>query len=357
MKITLQKEFFKDRPYILVENGSMRATAFRYESGVEALKVENDRGYFIILPFQGQQIWRACFDGCDLVMKTKFDEPQPTKEYLETYGGFLLHCGIGSFGVPQENDNHPLHGEIPNAQYQKAYIKCGEDFIAVGGHLTYDASLKKNYTFSPECRLYAGETYLKVNVEIENRRHVPMEYMYLCHINFRPINGAELIYSANYDKEHIKVFKRVADDVPQEQKKALLAYMDAVQQNVTLHHKIGEKEQLYDPEICFAVKYKTDKDGRAYTLQMMDDGAYYVSHPAKILPTGIRWIARTGDEDALGMVLPATGEHLGYENARKRGEIKILPPMGKISFTIEAGYLDKEYAENIKEKIEIIRKA
>lgn len=289
-------------------------------------------------------------------MKTKFEEPKPTKEYLETYGGFLLHCGIGAFGVPQENDNHPLHGEIPNAIYQKAYVKCDDDFIAVGGHLTYDASLKQSYTFSPECRLYKGETFLKVSVEIENRRNAPMEYMYLCHINFRPIDGVELIYSANYDKEHIKVFRRIADGIPEKQKEALLAYMDAVQMHPELHHKIGGAEQLYDPEICFAVKYKTDKNGRAYTLQMMEDGAYYVSHPADILPTGIRWIARTSDEDALGMVLPATGEHLGYENAKKRGEIKVLPPMGKISFSLEAGYLNKERAEDVRKKIEIIKR-
>lgn len=57
MKINLKKSFFGDREFVLTENGGMRATAFRYASGVEALKIENDRGYFIILPFQGQQIW------------------------------------------------------------------------------------------------------------------------------------------------------------------------------------------------------------------------------------------------------------------------------------------------------------
>ena len=355
LKINLKKSFFGDREFVLTENGGMRATAFRYASGVEALKIENDRGYFIILPFQGQQIWRACFDGRDLTMKSKFDEPRPTKEYLKTYGGFLLHCGIGAFGVPQENDSHPLHGEIPNAEYQSAYIICGDDYIAVGGHLAYDEALNRNYTFSPECRLYMGETFLKVNAEIENRRHTPMEYMYLCHINFRPVDGAELVYSADCDKEHIKVFKQIADWVPEEQKHALRSYMEKVQDMPQLHHKIGGASQIYDPEICFAIKYKTDRDGRAYTLQLMDGGAWYVSHPANILPTGIRWIARTRDEDALGMVLPATGEHLGYENAKKRGEIKLLPPLGKVSFTIEAGYLDKEHSDSVRKKIEEIK--
>jgi hypothetical protein len=62
----------------------MRAVAFKYSTGVCAVRVENNRGYYIILPFQGQQIWRAFFDGHDLVMKTKFSEPVPTMEYLQT---------------------------------------------------------------------------------------------------------------------------------------------------------------------------------------------------------------------------------------------------------------------------------
>ena len=355
MRICLQKEFFKEKEYELVSNGSMKVTAFRYSTGVDALKVENSRGYFIILPFQGQQIWRANFDGRDLVMKTKFNEPEPTDDYLKTYGGFLLHCGICAFGVPQEDDSHPLHGETPNAAYRKAYIECGENYIAVGGSLEYNVSFTKNYIFSPECRLYENDTVLKVSVELENRRSKPMEYMYLCHINFRPTDGARLIYSADYDKEHIKVFKQIADNVPKQQAEQLRAYMDAVQENPELHHAVGAPGQIYDPEICFAINYKGDAQGRAYTLQYAEDGACYVSHPTDVLTVGIRWIARTGDEDSMGMVLPATGEHLGYQNAKRSGQVKILPPKGRIRFLIEAGYLEKERADEVKKKIEEIK--
>ena len=182
-----------------------------------------------------------------------------------------------------------------------------------------------------------------------------MEYMYLCHINFRPTDGARLIYSADYDKEHIKVFKQIADNVPKQQAEQLRAYMDAVQENPELHHAVGAPGQIYDPEICFAINYKGDAQGRAYTLQYAEDGACYVSHPTDMLPVGIRWIARTGDEDSMGMVLPATGEHLGYQNAKRSGQVKILPPKGRIRFLIEAGYLEKERADEVKNKIEEIK--
>ena len=48
MRIHLKREFFTDREYVLAENGAMKATAFRYSTGIEALKVENKKGYFII---------------------------------------------------------------------------------------------------------------------------------------------------------------------------------------------------------------------------------------------------------------------------------------------------------------------
>ena len=352
MRVNIKKSFFSDREYVLVENKTMKATAFKYSTGVEAIKVENAKGYFIILPFQGQQIWRIHFLGKDLVMKTKFDEPKPTEDYLKTYGGFLLHCGINAFGVPQSDDNHPLHGENPNAPYEEAYIEAGEDYIAVGGSREYNVSFTKNYKFSPECRLYADDTVLKVHVKLENLRHEPMEYMYLAHINFRPIDGAELMYTGDYKK--IKVHKIIGANVPKERAKKLKAYMDAIEKDPTLHHKVGAEGQLYDPEICFTVNYKGDENGRAYTMQYTDEGACYVSHPVDVLPFVIRWISRTGDEDSMGMVLPATAEHLGYSNAKKAGNIKILPPTGKIEFDLEAGYLDADRAKEVKAKIEKI---
>lgn len=351
MRINLKREFFGEKEFVLVENGSMKATAFRYSTGIEAIKVENSKGYFIILPFKGQQIWRAHFLGRDLQMQTMMDEPQPSKVYLETYGAFLVHCGIEAFGVPSKEDTHAQHGEIPNADYQSAYIDCGEDYIAVGGKLDYDRSFVRNYSFCPECRLYADDTVLKIHIDLTNRRSNPMEYMYLCHINFRPIDGAELIYSTDYDAEHVKVHKIINDSVPKEQADALRAYMDAVQENPALHHKVGAEGQLYDPEVCFTVMYKGDENNRAYTLQDTPEGACYVNHPVDVLPYAIRWISRTGDEASMGMVLPSTAEHLGYTYAKNHGQIKVLPGKSTLSYSIETGFLEPERAKEIKEKI------
>ena len=42
MIINLLPEFFGDREHILVEHGSLTATTFRYQSGVCALRLENE---------------------------------------------------------------------------------------------------------------------------------------------------------------------------------------------------------------------------------------------------------------------------------------------------------------------------
>jgi hypothetical protein len=60
-------------------------------------------------------------------MATAFAESRPTREYLENYGSFMLHCGATAMGVPSKEDSHPLHGELPNASYQKAYVVVGQD--------------------------------------------------------------------------------------------------------------------------------------------------------------------------------------------------------------------------------------
>lgn len=353
MRFYLSQNMFCERELLLAEYGDMKAYAFKYSTGVAAVRVENNIGSFTILPFQGQQIWRADFCGRNLVMKTGFDEPIMTKEYLKTYGGFLLHCGINAFGVPGKGDNHTQHGELPNAEYDVAYIDCGSDkdgnYMAIGGEYEYKAAFTKNYVFRPECRLYESGTILNVRIELENRRSYPMEYMYLCHINFNPVDGAELIYTAPYDGEHIKIYK---SDVNTE----LLGYISRLERNITMHHSVGSDGECYDPEICFAVKYSSDENGRAYTMQYTDNGADFVSHPVNFLPFGIRWISRTADEAAMGMVLPATAEHLGYTHAKESGQIKILKPKEKISFMIQAGYLPSESASNMKDRISEIMK-
>ncbi len=347
MKLNLQKKFFTDKAYTLATHGEFMVEAFRYESGVEALWVANEKCSFIFTPFKGQQIWHFCVGGEEISMQTDVKEPQDTMTYLENYGGFLYHCGLISFGAPDAT--HPHHGEIPNEIYDKAYLICDEDeggkYIILGGELEHNTAFTRRYRFSPELKIYEDSSVFKINVTIENLRSYPLEWMYLCHINFRPFEGAELIASTKYDSEHIKLYRS-------EGSLELQDYFDRLEKDFTIMNKVNRAEQIYDPEICFGVKYLADENNRGYTMQVTDKGSCYVSHPTDILTNGVRWISRTENEDAMGMVLPATGEHLGYENAKAKGQLKVLEAYGEISFTIEAGYIDADAAKSVKGKIE-----
>lgn len=346
MKINLEKSFFHKQKKEFITYGNFKITSFVYQSGIEALEIENSKCSFIFTPFKGQQIWHFKVNGEEISMQTTVKEPQNTMVYLENYGGFMYHCGIISFGAPDAT--HPHHGEIPNAEYDSAYIICDEDengrYICLGGELNHDTAFVRKYKFMPEIRLYENCSMFRINVRVQNMRAYPMEYMYLCHLNFKPIDGAELIYSAKQDSEHIKVYKTNGS-------KQLTDYMDNVGKNPKIMNIVGDNGQCYDPEICFGIKYEADEDNRAYTMQYTDTGACYVSHPADILSNGVRWISRTNNEDAMGMVLPATAEHIGYENAKNKGQLKILGANESIEFYIDAGYISKNEADKVKEKI------
>ena len=354
MRINLRKEFFTDKEFLIAESGEFKAVAFRFSTGIEALRVENSKGYFVILPFKGQQLWDFNFCGRDLKMLTTVKEPKPTLEYLKTYGGFLYHCGVSSFGVPDAD--HPQHGEIPNIEYDNAYIEINKDekgeYISVGGTLDYDIAFVKKYHFSPECRLYKGASVVKVNVKIENKKATPMEYMYLCHINFRPYNGARLVYNVPRDKEHIKVHKIIPDSMTGDMRAKLSSYMDKLESNPAIMDNVGNSDEMYIPEICFALKYNPDENNRGYTMQYIEgEGACYVNHPVDALPVGVRWISRTKDEDSMGMILPATSEHLGYYDSKAKGYVKELGAYESLEFYMEIGFISDTEAKKVEEKI------
>ena len=346
MKLNLQKSFFDYTERELLTYGAISLRSLRYPSGVEAIKVFAKRLSFVFTPFKGQQIWHLAVDGREISMQTGITEPQSSMTYLENYGGFMYHCGIISFGVPDAI--HPQHGEIPNAEYSSAYVECGEDgqgrYVILGGSFEHNTAFIRHYRFSPTLKFYEDGTVINIGVTIDNLRAYPLEYMYLCHINFRHLDGAKLIASTKYDTDHVTIYRPTGSP-------ELDDYVSRLEHDLTLMNTVGAEGQCYDPEICFGITYEPDEEGRAYSLQDTGDGACYVSHPTDVLPYSIRWISRTANENAMGMCLPSTGEHLGYAHAKENGQIKILPANDTLRFTIEAGWLDAPATDAVKEKI------
>lgn len=325
-QLYLTPSTFPEKEHTLVEHGSLTVTAFRYPSGVCALRVANERGSLVILPFQGQQIWSAHFDGRELTMKSMFDQPHPTRAYLENYGGFLLHCGFTAMGVPTGSDTHPLHGELPNAPYEKAWIIAGEDvqgvYLEVGGEYRHTVAFSFNYLARPRVRLYEGHGTFTVAMEVTNLKNTPMEYMYLAHANFRPENDARLEYSAPYDPQHVRVRASIPSHV--RTPPGYADFLKELSEDPQKHHLLSPT-LAFDPEVVFFIDYCADGDGWAHTLQVLPNGsADYIRHRPDQLDHGVRWICRTPDQDALGLLLPATAEPEGYSAEKAKGNLKLL---------------------------------
>ncbi|MEO0916128.1 MAG: DUF4432 domain-containing protein, partial [Pseudomonadota bacterium] len=183
VRIELHQSQFGEGERHLCQTADHAVSTFRFESGVAALRIRNARGEIVVLPFQGQQVWRAVFDGRDLTMRSMFDQPRATRVYLETYGAFLIHCGLSGLGAPGPSDTHVLHGELPNAPYQRAWIEIDEaaGTVASAGSYQHTVAFSTNYIFRVDTRLAANSALLDVGVAIIHGFEIGMRQIHQVH--------------------------------------------------------------------------------------------------------------------------------------------------------------------------------
>lgn len=351
--VSLYESMFGEREREIITQGTFTATTFKFDSGVAAIRLRNEHGELVVLPFQGQQIWSATMDGRSLGMKSMFDQPYPTTTYLHTYGGFFIHCGATRMGVPGPTDTHPLHGELPNARYQQAWLTLGNDvngnYIGISGRFRYTVAFQDNYVAIPEIRLYANKRIFTVNLTIENLKQTPMDLMYLAHINFRPVDHAQLITSAANTPAQIKVRKSIPSHITPAP--GYKEFIDDLAQNPapanTLTPGLG-----FDPEVVFTIKPNSDTSGWAHSMQHLPDGtADYVAHRPEQLPYCIRWISRTPDQDCLGFSMPATAEPEGYSAEKAKGNLQSIAGGQTWRCDFIVGTLDTSSASAMHQKI------
>ena len=259
----------------IVSHGELGAAAFRYPGGVVGLRLANSRGAIVVLPWQGQQVWDASFDGRTLTMKSMFDRPRPTREYLATYGAFLVHCGATAMGVPvpAKGDTHPLHGDLPNAPYDEAFVAAGTDargsYLAVGGAYRHTVAFTCDYAARPLVKLYEGSAMLSVEIGIENLKRTPMDLMYLAHVNFRPLDGGRLVYSAPCTPKTVRVRTSIPSHV-----RPPAGYAEFLQELARdpSRHNVLSPGLAYDPEVVLYLDYLADGGGWSRSMMVHPDG-------------------------------------------------------------------------------------
>ncbi|MEO0637182.1 MAG: DUF4432 family protein [Pseudomonadota bacterium] len=352
-RLYLHPDWFSDTERLVAETAGMRVTAFRFPSGVAALRVTNERGEIVILPYQGQQIWSATFDGRNLTMGSMFHQPIPTRNYLETYGAFFIHCGMTAIGAPGEGDDHVLHGEIPNAPFADAVLEFSEDGgVRVLGQFTYTKAFAHNYTAHASVSLGPSDTLIDVSIEVQNHKHTPMDLMYLGHANFRPVDDGQLVYSATYDANHVRVRRSIPAHIsPPEGYRELL---EQLADDPTESHVL-RPDMTFDPEVVFTLDMQADDNGFAHAMQRHPDGhADYIRFRPDQTPMATRWICRTADQQGLGMAFPSTSEVEGYSAEKAKGQYVELAGGDSWRCDIRLGALNAADAADMARHIDYV---
>ena len=355
MRIELYKSLFGEQEKPLCESAEFTVSVFRFDSGVAALRIKNSRGEIVVLPFQGMQVWRATFDGRELTMHSMFEQPKNTQVYLETYGAFLIHCGITGLGAPGPTDNHPLHGELPNAAMDSAWLDIDDASgqFTVSAQYRHTVAFMTNYNATISTTMSAGSALLDVEVAVKNLKQTPMDLMYLAHANFRPVDNGELHYSATYSAQNVRVRKSIPAHITP--KPGYREFLEQLAEDPTPHH-ILKPGLGFDPEVVFEIDLRAGKDGIGHALHKHPEGfSDYISYKPDEAPVCMRWVCRTPDQDGLGIAFPATSGVEGYTTEKTKGRVANLAGGKTWRITMQLGHLTAAETSDVINTIEKIQ--
>lgn len=344
IRMPLGRDLFGPEARLLVEAGELRATAFTYPSGVEGLRLENTRGQITVLPFLGQMIWEAVFDGRDLRMTSAFPWPRRGASIIETYGAFVYHAGILKNGTPGPKDTHALHGEMPVAEMERATLILGQDaagpFIEVQSEIEYIRGFGPHYLARPQARLHAGRALFNVVMEAENRSTHPMELMYLLHANFAFVPGAEIHQPAPWTPEAVKVRQAIPSHVVATP--AFRALLDDLAVNPARMRKLSEPDLYFPEQVFYVTGLARGADGMTEQVMALPEGdGFSLAHDPQQMPHCVRWIMNDGDAKVAAFALPATCEPEGYTAEKAKGNVQEIAPGATRRFAVTLGHLDR----------------
>lgn len=356
VKIMLQKEWFNLAKMSFLENDEFSIHLFRYSTGICAVEMKNSVGGIIVLPYNGQMVWDAWFHGESIRAQTLFGEPREVDNFQDSYGCYLMHCGPRRIGSDSAHI-YPLHGELPTARYDSAWILLGEDengkYISISGSYEFHSEFNAragHYRAVPECRLYAGSGVLKVCMDVTNLSNYPMEYMYLFHVNNRARPNGRFVQSCKCSSDNLKLLRpEPHDDMPRE----------SIALREELIHRIKEgaavmKDAVYSPE--FVVKFSNlvlDELGFYHFMQIAPEGGadYTGIRENPVIRYFERWWTRTKDRSVLSLASPSTCRTNGYEIQKAEGNVLMVLPEETITGEIWVGHLNHEEAEELEQKL------
>jgi hypothetical protein len=332
-RLPLWRQLFSEQPRTLLVNDDFTVTAFRYASGVEGLRIENARGHLVILPWLGQMIWDAEFDGRDLTMRNMFSEPKPATEVVATYGCFAFHSGLLANGCPSPQDTHPLHGEMACAAMDEAWLELEVGCLRVAGRYEYVMGFGHHYEARPAVVLHKASALFDIQMEVTNLASVAMPLQYMCHMNYAYVAGAT--FSQNIPDEALSLRESVPVHV--QPTESWQAFNQRILQGEASVATLNEPH-YYDPEIVFFAD-KLDRYTNNPEFRMMTpDGTTFITRFSSAeLNYVTRWILCNGDQQVAAFALPATCRPEGFLAAQRNGSLISLASRQTRTFSVTTG--------------------
>lgn len=335
-KIWLDRKFFTESRYVIVESGAFVVTLFRFPSGVEAVEIANSRGKVVALPYMGQMIWDLSFDGLDLKMKNMFAQPKPAACVVDTYGCFAFHSGLLANGCPAPEDAHPLHGEMPCAVMDRAWLEIGEDRVRLMGESEYVRGFGHHYLASPSVSLGAGRTWITIGMRVKNLASVPMPLQYMCHMNYAYVERG--VMTGNLPETAFQLRETVPAHVrPTKQWLVFHEEIKALQKAGKAFCHL-DRPEMYDPEIVFMADH-IDQFGKEAVFEMTSPAGYafFTKFSTADFSHATRWLLYNGDQQVAAFVLPATCRPEGFLAAEKAGTLLWLDAGAEKRFSVTTG--------------------
>jgi hypothetical protein len=352
--VCLHPALFGEKERLFLNSDGVKVSLFRYDTGVAAVRLANERGYTIVLPYLGQMLWDANFDGVRLGMGHRYPAPRPAKVISETYGCLAFHSGLLRNGSPSPADTHQLHGEFPCAALESATLEVDSDgrgaFVRLAGRREHIDGFTSHYLARPSVTMRPGNTLLEIGMAVENCSDAPMDLMYNCHINFAFVEGGRILQAAEYTPENVSVRTAVPEHV--KATPAYLKLLDDLGVNPGLMASL-DPSLGFDPEQVFYLSsLGCDEAGRTHVMLRRPEGdGFAVSFSPAEFPHPTRWLLRNKNVQAAGIALPATCRPEGYLAEQRANRVRSLASGAGQSFHVGLGYLDQPAAERLESTI------
>ncbi len=348
VSLNLQKSVFTDKEKVLASYADMTASVFRYDNGIEALRLSNARGYLVVLPFYGQMVWDAVFDGVDLTMTNMFSMPRYAESIVGTYGCFAFHSGLLRNGCPSPDDDHPLHGEMPTARMDTAGIECGEDedgpYMALTGCYEYVMGFGAHYMARPRIVLRPQATVFDMIMNVENLSGSAMDLMYMCHVNFAYYEGARIVQPAPFSPEQTVVRTAVPGHV--QTTPDYLGFIEQLAKDPSGLEVLGEPQRYNPEQVLYIRGLAADAEGNTASLMRRREGdGFHIGYNLNDFTKTVRWILVNDDQKVAAFALPSTCEPEGYLAEKAKGNVRSLASGQTAEFKVRLGYMTKAEAE------------